>query len=169
MHQENLVPLLLVQVLLLLILSLWGLTFLFFTSDEDVSIHLVRFLARKQSRNVSYHCCFCYLCSWMVSHVVSSSILVVNLWGMWVYVTLLRISAILYWWYHKVVHWFAQGHSNRSWDLNPEVIVQNSLVEISLVCTLLPWWNQTLIVLWRPKLEFRELEESPMRMDFKDQ
>lgn len=85
-------------------------------------------------------------------------------------------NAILTWWLTswmvRVVWWCAQGHVNSdtcwSWDLNPGVVVQNSLLDSYLGCTLLCMMVPDSVVLWRPKLEFRELEESPLRLDFKD-
>lgn len=73
----------------------------------------------------------------------------------------------------RAVWWYAQGHVNSntgwSWDLNPGVVVQNSLVDNYLGCTLLCMVVPDSVVLWRPKLEFRELDKSPMRLDFKGQ
>lgn len=70
----------------------------------------------------------------------------------------------------REVWWIAQDHANsswdfyRSWDLNSDIVVQNSLVENAPECTLLPVVRPDSMVWWRPKS--RELRNHPQEWIF---
>ena len=136
---------------------------------------------KRRSRNVSYHHCYYYFCSYVFTYsifidsdcklleicgfisiiAIISTLLIINStdgWSEW-FVDQLKVMKIV----------TLVGSGGGGWDLSPGVLVHTSLVQESLCCSLLTVVLVDSIVLWRPRLKFRELKESPLRIGSKDQ
>lgn len=103
----------------------------------------MRFLAHKQSVNIGYHCCYCYL----YLHVFTCGIFIdpnrepLRYVGLCHVITDITPTLLIISQRVRVVLWSVQGHASShigwSWDLNLGVVVQKTLVQKSLGCTLM--------------------------------